>query len=155
MEAGWHSETISAYQQWITHLPPLNRHLLLYLLDVLAVFASKAHLNKMTTNRLAGTFNPALVSRKPAEMGETEHRLAQDIIIFLIENQDNFLIGPSEKNESSKLTDHNLNAQSPHEDKEGVASEQQTEPTRLTLGLGRSNSVPTRRSPALRRDVSI
>ena len=32
---------IAIYQQLITELPPLNRQLLLYLLDLLAVFASK------------------------------------------------------------------------------------------------------------------
>jgi len=93
MEPEWHSEAVRAYQGCIADLPPLNRHLLLYLLDVLAVFASKFDLNRMTANRLACTFNPALVSRKPAEMDETEHRLAQNVIVFLIDNQDHFLLG--------------------------------------------------------------
>lgn len=128
-EALWHSEIISAYQKWIADLPPLNRQLLLYLLDMLAVFASKADVNKMTTNRLAGTFNPALLSRRPAEMGETEHRLAQDVIIFLIENQDNFLIGmtgttteSSEESESGNPANQCLDAQNSPGDKEEVAS---------------------------------
>ncbi|KAG9531436.1 RhoGAP-domain-containing protein, partial [Aureobasidium melanogenum] len=46
-------KAIRVYQNLITELPPLNRQLLLYILDLLAVFASKSDLNKMTTPNLA------------------------------------------------------------------------------------------------------
>jgi len=103
MEDEWHTKLVRAYQDCIRELPPLNRQLLVYLIDLLALFASKSDSNKMTSNRLACTFNPALVSRKPAEMDETQHRLAQYVIIFLIENQDHFLIGMTETEEASLL----------------------------------------------------
>jgi len=92
----WHTKIVREYQILVQELPPLHKQLLLYILDTLAVFASKADRNRMTTNRLAGTFNPAILSRKPAEMDETQHRLAQDVVVFLIENQDDFLIGMTE-----------------------------------------------------------
>jgi hypothetical protein len=86
-------DAIKTYQQLITQLPPLNRQLLLYILDLLAVFASKADLNKMTTANLAAIFQPGILSHPAHDMAPPEYRLSQDVLIFLIENQDNFLIG--------------------------------------------------------------
>jgi len=88
-----HDEAIRTYQQLITQLPPLNRQLLLYILDLLAVFASKADLNKMTTPNLAAIFQPGILSHPAHDMAPSEYRLSQDVLIFLIENQDHFLIG--------------------------------------------------------------
>jgi hypothetical protein len=84
---------IKKYQQLITQLPPLNRQLLLYILDLLAVFASKSDLNKMTTPNLAAIFQPGILSHPAHDMAPSEYRLSQDVLIFLIENQDHFLIG--------------------------------------------------------------
>ena len=86
-------QAIRAYQGLITELPPLNRQLLLYILDLLAVFASKSDLNKMTTPNLAAIFQPGLLSHPQHDMAPQEYRLSQDVLIFLIENQDSFLIG--------------------------------------------------------------
>jgi hypothetical protein len=80
-------------QQQVLELPPLNRQLLLYLLDMLSVVARRADLNKMPSARLVSAFHPAVLSRRPQEMDEGEHRLAQDVVIFFVEQQDNFLIG--------------------------------------------------------------
>jgi hypothetical protein len=84
---------IRIFQALITELPPLNRQLLLYILDLLAVFASKSDLNKMTTPNLAAIFQPGLLSHPQHDMAPQEYRLSQDVLIFLIENQDSFLIG--------------------------------------------------------------
>lgn len=84
---------IVQYQNLITSLPPLNRQLLLYILDLLAVFASKSDLNKMTTPNLAAIFQPGILSHPQHDMAPPEYRLSQDVLIFLIENQDSFLIG--------------------------------------------------------------
>ncbi|KAF2667066.1 RhoGAP-domain-containing protein [Microthyrium microscopicum] len=84
---------IKTFQRLITELPPLNRQLLLYILDLLAVFASKSDLNKMTTPNLAAIFQPGILSHPAHDMAPPEYRLSQDVLIFLIENQDHFLIG--------------------------------------------------------------
>jgi GTPase-activating protein SAC7 len=84
---------IMTYQELIKQLPPLNRQLLLYILDLLAVFASKSDLNKMTTANLAAIFQPGILSHPSHDMAVQEYRLSQDVLIFLIENQDHFLIG--------------------------------------------------------------
>ncbi|KAM0197087.1 hypothetical protein ACHAPA_002523 [Fusarium lateritium] len=81
------------YQRLITELPPLNRQLLLYILDLLAVFAAKADENRMNSQNLAAIFQPGMLSHPAHAMAPEEYRLNQCVIIFLIENQDHFLIG--------------------------------------------------------------
>ena len=91
---------IYEYQlRFTTLLPPINRQLLLYLLDLLAVFASKSELNTMTSERLAAIFQPTILS--PVGAGgdnieeENSRRVSRDVVAFLIENQDHFLVGIS------------------------------------------------------------
>lgn len=84
---------IGIYQQLITELPPLNRQLLLYLLDLLAVFASKADENRMGSANLAAIFQPGMLSHPNHAMAPGEYQLNQCVLIFLIQNQDHFLIG--------------------------------------------------------------
>ena len=88
-----HAAAITTYQRLITEIPPLNRQLLLYILDLLAVFSSKSEQNRMTSANLAAIFQPGMLSHPSHDMSPMEYRLSQDVIIFLIENQDNFLIG--------------------------------------------------------------
>ena len=90
-----HNAAVLSYQRLITELPALNRQLLLYILDLLAVFASKSDLNRMTAANLAAIFQPGIISHPTHDMSPQEYRLSQDVLIFLIENQDNFLIGMS------------------------------------------------------------
>ncbi|CAK7218901.1 GTPase activating protein (GAP) for Rho1p [Sporothrix curviconia] len=84
---------LSQYQGLITELPPLNRQLLLYILDLLAVFAFKADVNRMNSQNLAAIFQPGILSHPTHAMAPEEYRLNQIVLIFLIENQDHFLIG--------------------------------------------------------------
>ncbi|KIX96634.1 uncharacterized protein Z520_07900 [Fonsecaea multimorphosa CBS 102226] len=95
MSVSEHSAAVTAYQKLITELPPLNRQLLLYILDLLAVFASKSDLNRMTAANLAAIFQPGIISHPSHDMAPGQYRLSQEVLIFLIENQDNFLIGMS------------------------------------------------------------
>jgi GTPase-activating protein SAC7 len=84
---------VLVYQRLIKGLPPLNRQLLLYLLDFFAVFAAKSDVNLMTTARIATIFQPGIL-RRPRNPAPWETiRLSQDVLIFLIDNQDHFLIG--------------------------------------------------------------
>ncbi|EZF29652.1 rho-GTPase-activating protein [Trichophyton mentagrophytes] len=84
---------VIAYQQLIKELPPLNRQLLLYILDLLTVFASKSDLNRMTAANLAAIFQPGMLSHPSHDMSPQDYKLSQDVLVFLIENQDNFLFG--------------------------------------------------------------
>ncbi|KAH8722434.1 hypothetical protein GQ44DRAFT_570009, partial [Phaeosphaeriaceae sp. PMI808] len=84
---------VRIYQHLIKGLPSLNRQLLLYILDLLAVFAAKSDVNKMTTHNLAAIFQPGILSHPQHDMSPQDYRLSQDVLIFLIDNQDHFLIG--------------------------------------------------------------
>lgn len=88
-----HAKAVATYQQLIRELPPLHKQLLLYILDLLAVFASKSDQNRMTSANLAAIFQPGLLSHPQHDMSPEEYKLSQDVLIFLIENQDHFLFG--------------------------------------------------------------
>jgi RhoGAP domain len=84
--------TIQAFREVIHLTPVLNRQLLLYLLDSLAVFDCHSDQNLMTTERLVAAFQPALLSRVPSAMSAEDHILAAEIMVFMTENQDHFLV---------------------------------------------------------------
>ncbi|KAK0711577.1 hypothetical protein B0H67DRAFT_491123 [Lasiosphaeris hirsuta] len=190
-------DAIREYQQLITELPPLNRQLLLYILDLLAVFAAKSDQNRMNSQNLAAIFQPGMLSHPNHAMAPEEYRLNQCVIIFLIENQDHFLIGmqgtaADEKtvrevqkgagtpviktpttpapNRSSVITRSSSNASAGAENvaKDGQIRRNKSTSSRRSLhsngapspgspavvttptsGLARSNTVPSKRSPAL------
>ena len=90
-----HARAVETYQRLIIELPPLNKQLLLYILDLLAVFASKSDQNRMTSGNLSAIFQPGMLSHPQHDMAPAEYKLSQDVLIFLIENQDHFLVGMS------------------------------------------------------------
>ncbi|KAG9239586.1 Rho GTPase activation protein [Amylocarpus encephaloides] len=85
-------QRIAIFQGLVTTLPPLSRQLLIYLLDLLAVFASKSETNLMTSQRLVAAFQPSLLSRPPSEMSADDHTRASDTMVFMVENQESFLV---------------------------------------------------------------
>lgn len=85
--------TIQTYQTLINEMPALSRQLLLYLLDMLAVFASRSEVNMMTTQRLAAVFQPAVLRQDQNRCLVSDKQLSQDVLDFLIQHQENFLIG--------------------------------------------------------------
>jgi GTPase-activating protein SAC7 len=85
---------ILTLQRYIMELRPLNRQLLIYLLDIAAVFASMSDTNKMTSARIVAAFQPSLLAREASVgMSALDHVRAADTLVFMIENQDHFLIG--------------------------------------------------------------
>ncbi|KAI9813449.1 MAG: hypothetical protein M1827_004124 [Pycnora praestabilis] len=151
-----HDAAIKTYQRLITELPPLNRQLLLYILDLLAVFASKSDLNRMTSANLSAIFQPGLLSHPMHDMMPQEYRLSQDVLIFLIENQDNFLIGMKGTAADEKTV---------QEVQSAGPTPQPTTPTtpmhgRSKLAMGRSSSnasagADSIRKFGIRRNVSV
>ncbi|KAI1213077.1 RhoGAP-domain-containing protein [Annulohypoxylon truncatum] len=148
-------EAIEKYQQLIKDLPPLNRQLLLYILDLLAVFAAKADENRMTAQNLAAIFQPGMLSHPQHAMAPEEYRLNQCVIIFLIENQDHFLIGtadrcdardPESQHRDGKIR-RNRSTSSRHSLQSNGASTPGSPALTPNSGLARSNTVPSKKSP--------
>lgn len=87
-----HDEVVSTYKKLIQRMPRANQYLLLYVLDLLSVFARKSDKNLMTATNLAVIFRPGLISHPNHEMSPGEHSLSQQVLEFLIAQQDWFLL---------------------------------------------------------------
>ncbi|MCJ1390584.1 hypothetical protein MMC18_003444 [Xylographa bjoerkii] len=148
-------KAIATYQQLITELPPLNRQLLLYILDLLSVFASKSDINLMTSANLSAIFQPGLLSHPHHDMSPQEYRLSQDVLIFLIDNQDNFLIGMRGTAADENTVRDVQNGAQPYQ------SSTPTSAKGSQTGLGRSTSNASagadslRKFGGIRRNVSV
>ena len=143
---------IKTYQQLITELPPLNRQLLLYVLDLLAVFASKSDMNRMTSVNLSAIFQPGLLNNPEHHQAPQEYRLSQDVLTFLIEKQDNFLVG-MQGTAADSQTIEEIKSATPPPQSVATASP-------VPSGLGRSASTASarsgpRRADGVRRHVSV
>ncbi|ORY91093.1 hypothetical protein BCR43DRAFT_518480 [Syncephalastrum racemosum] len=79
-------QKVRAYQQLIQHLPIPHQHLLLYLLDLLSLFASHSSENKMDATNLAIVFAPGILNH-PSQTSPVHCRIAQRVLEFLIEFQ--------------------------------------------------------------------
>lgn len=146
---------VRIYQHLIKSLPSLNRQLLLYILDLLAVFAAKADINKMTTHNLAAIFQPGILSHPQHDMSPSDYRLSQDVLIFLIDNQDHFLIG-MEGTAVDEGTVKHVESGPPTPQPKGPVT-----PGRSSSGIGRSASTSSsagaeslRKTGGVRRNVS-
>lgn len=85
-------EVIATYKKLIRAMPRANQYLLLYVLDLLSVFARKSDINLMTATNLAVIFRPGLISHPHHEMSPKEHALSQKVLEFLIAQQDWFML---------------------------------------------------------------
>ncbi|PCH39398.1 Rho GTPase activation protein [Wolfiporia cocos MD-104 SS10] len=85
-------DVIKTYKRLIRSMPRANQYLLLYVLDLLSVFARKSDKNLMTAKNLAVIFRPALIAHPSHELAPQEHQLSQDVLEFLIAHQDWFML---------------------------------------------------------------
>lgn len=86
---------IKTYRLLITSSPPANQYLLLYVLDLLAVFARASDKNLMPASNLAVIFQPGMFSHPTHLSSAGEHKIAVQVLEFLIEHQDHFVLGLS------------------------------------------------------------
>lgn len=85
------SSAVDRYQQLILTLPLLNRQLLMYILDLLSIFAAKKNENLMPAANLAAIFQPSLLSHPQHDMAPNEYHLSRVAIEFLIQHSNKFL----------------------------------------------------------------
>jgi len=67
----------------VAAIPPLNRQLMLYILDLISVFSSHSRKNRMTKKRIVAAFQPSLLSGPPGTMETEDYELAAQIVILL------------------------------------------------------------------------
>lgn len=85
-------ECIQTCKRLIHSMPRANQYLLLYVLDLLSVFARKSDINLMTAANLAVIFRPGIISHPDHELSPEQHKLSQDVLEFLIAHQDWFML---------------------------------------------------------------
>lgn len=83
-------EKIAAYQELISKLPPPHACLLMYLLDLLSIFAHHSEENLMDSKNLASVFQPGVISHPNHAMSPGEYMTSAAVLKFLIDNQSSF-----------------------------------------------------------------
>jgi len=148
-------------------MPRANQYLLLYVLDLLSVFARKSDKNLMTATNLAVIFRPGLISHPTHEMCPGEHALSQRVLEFLIAQQDWFLldIPPPPRSEQGSSwkpppRPHHAHTQVPSEEDSDlvVVPSSDDEPTSITGGwklVGRDRRRIYRRRTTLEHTGSL
>ncbi|PRT52750.1 GTPase-activating protein SAC7 [Wickerhamiella sorbophila] len=76
-------EAIVKYQRLIFTLPPINLHLLVYLLDLLSVVASNSELNRMPAYNLSAVFQPTILAN-PQHTNVEEYLVSRLAVEFII-----------------------------------------------------------------------
>ncbi|KAK2463426.1 hypothetical protein APHAL10511_004512 [Amanita phalloides] len=85
-------EVIKTYKSLIRRISRPNQYLLLYVLDLLSVFARKSEKNLMTAANLAVMFQPGIISHPNHDLSPQEHALSQKVLEFLLIHQDWFML---------------------------------------------------------------
>src|SRR5687768_4130748 len=105
------NKRVQLYQKLIAKLPKENQHLLLYILDLLAVFSSKSGQNLMSAKNLASIFQPGILSHPNHDMAPEEYKLSQEVLEFLIDYQNYFLMPGGQENNTTTTISNNKEAQ--------------------------------------------
>lgn len=91
MSAPVHTMTVDKIRSYIRQLPPLNRRLLLYVLDLLAFFAGDSKERGLARAKIISIFQPALLTLETVKMDTVEQRLATEAIEAMVESHAHFL----------------------------------------------------------------
>ncbi|KAG9119823.1 hypothetical protein FRC07_004953 [Ceratobasidium sp. 392] len=129
------SEVIHTYRRLIKEMPRANQYLLLYVLDLLSVFARKADKNLMTESNLAVIFRPGIISHPAHEMQPQEHALSQQVLVFLIQHQDHFMLDPPTRGDSIMVSAGTNVGLSPASERTGYMVPSDSDEVRRVLAL--------------------
>ncbi|KAK9248787.1 Rho GTPase activation protein, partial [Lipomyces tetrasporus] len=80
------NEVIVKLHSLIQQLPPGNRQLLLYILDLLELFAKNSKKNMMPASNLAAIFQPCILSHPSHNTLPEEYTTSQEAVLFMIEH---------------------------------------------------------------------
>ena len=134
----------------------------------------------MNAENLAAIFQPGLISHPSHEMAPLAYRLSQDVLIFLINHQDHFLLGMRGSNDADGVPQLNLPVTATNQSgiarsgsgssigaddvrkfgslrrNASVSSKKSGGPvTTRSGGVSRSNTLPSKRSPRPRPSASF
>ncbi|KAG2184394.1 hypothetical protein INT43_000303 [Umbelopsis isabellina] len=86
---------IDAFQKLIERLPLPNQFLLLYILDMLSLFALHSKSHRMDASNLAAVFAPGILSHPDHQMSPAQYKKSQRVLEFLINHQGSFTMPPA------------------------------------------------------------
>jgi hypothetical protein len=84
--------TAAAYRKLAGELPTENQHLFVYLLDLLAFFASNSEDTRLRSDSLATIFQPELLSPVLGQMSLSAYMPCQAVLEYLINMGDSFAV---------------------------------------------------------------
>ncbi|SCV06072.1 LANO_0H21484g1_1 [Lachancea nothofagi CBS 11611] len=76
---------LKEYEVLFSSLSSDSKQLLIYLLDLLSLFAQQSDVNLMTARNLAAVFQPSIMSHPQHDMDPNEYELSRVVVEFLIE----------------------------------------------------------------------
>ncbi|ORZ02355.1 Rho GTPase activation protein [Syncephalastrum racemosum] len=83
---------IDAFQNLIECLPLVHQYLLLYIMDLLGLFAMTSDTTRMDIPALAAVFAPGVLSHPDDELNPVGYKESQRVLEFLIQHQDKFSV---------------------------------------------------------------
>lgn len=81
---------IEAFQNLIDCLPLVHQYLLMYIMDMLGLFANAEEKTRMSISSLAAVFAPGILSHPDDEYRPGGYKESQSVLEFLIRNHDQF-----------------------------------------------------------------
>ncbi|KAK9471718.1 uncharacterized protein V1510DRAFT_407681 [Dipodascopsis tothii] len=96
-------EIINTLQRLIWTMPVPRKQLLIYLLDLLDMFAHNSRRNLMPVANLAAIFQPCMLTHPDHALSPEEYRVSQDCVAFLIEYRSHFNLEPAATSRASSL----------------------------------------------------
>ncbi|CAI4064932.1 hypothetical protein SUVZ_08G1700 [Saccharomyces uvarum] len=97
-------EIIEKYEDIYMLLPQPNRHLILYLVGLLSLFAKNEVKNLMPASNLAAIVQPSILSHPKHEMDPSEYEVSRTVIEFLIVHASDII--PNEAKSSKNASPH-------------------------------------------------
>ncbi|SAL99719.1 hypothetical protein [Absidia glauca] len=89
-------QKVDAFQVLIEKLPLANQYLLLYLLDMLAIFVTTSQHTKMDSDCLSAVFVPGILAHPNDKLKPCSYKHSQKVLRFLIDHQEMFTMPRSE-----------------------------------------------------------
>ncbi|KAJ2962855.1 hypothetical protein NQZ79_g2059 [Umbelopsis isabellina] len=83
-------EKTMTYQGLLDQLPQDHQYLLLYLLDLLALFVDHKSATRMDASNLASIFTPGILCLSEHTMNPAHYKKSQKVVQFLIEHHEHF-----------------------------------------------------------------
>ncbi|ODQ76987.1 hypothetical protein BABINDRAFT_42451, partial [Babjeviella inositovora NRRL Y-12698] len=85
------NSALADYKTLLNRLPPTNKQVILYLLDMLNLFAMNCKANLMHAKNLAAIFQPSLLSHPNHDLDPSEYDNSRPVVEFLIQYADRLL----------------------------------------------------------------